>query len=188
MSSFYSIEELQQIGFKSLGENVLISRKASIYGAEKMEIGSHVRIDDFCFLMGKIKIGNYVHIAPYSNLVAGNTGIEMQDFSGVSSRVSIYAVSDDYSGEAMTNPTVPAEFTKVVEKPVKIEKHAIIGASCVVLPGVTVSEGSSCGAMTLVNKSTDPWSINVGIPGKKIADRKRNLLEIEKKFREHMEE
>ena len=36
MSSFYSIEELQQIGFKSLGENVLISRKASIYGAEKI--------------------------------------------------------------------------------------------------------------------------------------------------------
>lgn len=187
MSSFYQREELEQLGFKSIGENVLISRKSSIYGAEQMEIGDNVRIDDFCFLMGKIKLGSYIHIAPYCNLVAGNAGIEMEDFSGLSSRVSVYAVTDDYSGGAMTNPTVPAEFTNVYEKMVKIEKHAIVGASCVILPGVIVSQGSSCGSMTLVNKSTEPWSINVGIPAKKIAERKKDVLDVEKKFWESME-
>lgn len=185
-SSFYSREELEQIGFANLGENVLISRKTSIYGAEKMEIGNNVRIDDFCFLMGKIKLGNYIHIAPYSNLVAGDAGIRMCDYSGVSSRVSIYAVSDDYSGGAMTNPTIPEKYTNVIKKPVVLEKHTIIGASSVVLPGVIVREGSSCGSMCLINKSTDSWSINVGIPAKKIGERKKDLLEMEYQFEEEL--
>lgn len=181
-NSFYSRKELEEIGFLCLGKDVLISRKTSIYGAGKMEIGNHVRIDDFCILTGKIKLGDYIHIAAYSNLVAGDAGIEMCDYSGVSSRVSIYAVSDDYSGSAMTNPTVPEKYTNVIKKPVRLEKHSIIGASSVVLPGVIVREGSSCGSMSLINKSTEEWSINVGIPAKKIGNRKRDLLEMEKQF------
>lgn len=183
MSSFYEREELEQLGFKKLGEDVLISKKTSIYSPGKMEIGNHVRIDDFCFLMGEISIGNHVHIAPYSNLVAGDAGIVMEDFSGVSSRVSIYAVSDDYSGEFMTNPTVPAEYTNVIKGKVTIERHSIIGASSVVLPGVVIREGSSCGSMTLVNKSTEEWSINVGIPFRKIGDRSKKLLEKEQQLK-----
>lgn len=187
-SSFYTRNELEKIGFASLGQDVLLSRKSSIYGAEKMEIGNHVRIDDFCFLMGKIKLGDYIHIAPYSNLVAGDAGIQMCDYSGVSSRVSIYAVSDDYSGAAMTNPTVPEEYTNVVKKPVLLEKHAIIGASSVVLPGVIIREGSSCGAMSLLNKSTEAWSINVGIPAKKIGNRKNDLLVFEERLKKNNKE
>jgi len=43
---FYSREELEKIGFKSIGENVLISDKTSIYNPQNIEIGSNVRIDD----------------------------------------------------------------------------------------------------------------------------------------------
>ncbi len=184
MSSFYEREELEKIGFKKLGDNVLISKKASIYTPERIEIGNNVRIDDFCLLSGVIIIGNHVHIAPFSSLVAGNEGIVMEDFSGLSSKVSVYAVSDDYSGEYMTNPTVPAEYTNVTGGRVTIEKHSIIGASCVILPGITVREGSSCGSMTLVNKSTEPWSINVGIPAKKVSERSKRLLELEELLNE----
>lgn len=31
----------------------------------------------------------------------------MEDFTTTSSRVCIYSVSDDYSGETMTNPMIP---------------------------------------------------------------------------------
>lgn len=37
-NSFYSEEELEQIGFKSIGKNVKISKKTSIYNASKMVI------------------------------------------------------------------------------------------------------------------------------------------------------
>lgn len=182
MDSFYSENELKELGLKCYGSNVKISRKASIYRASEIELGNNVRIDDFCFLLGKIIVGNNVHIAPFSNIVGGNAGVVMEDFSGVSSRVSIYAVSDDYSGAAMTNPTVPEQYTNVKEAKVIIKRHAIIGATSVVLPGVVVEEGSSCGSMCLINKSTEPWSVYVGAPCKKIADRKKDLLELEKSY------
>jgi len=57
-------------------------------------------------------IGNYVHIAVFSFLI-GHRNISMDDFLGLSSRVSIYSSSDDYSGKFMTNPMVASEFTNV---------------------------------------------------------------------------
>lgn len=184
MSNFYSKKELSEIGFKSFGENVLISRKASIYGAEQMQIGSNVRIDDFCILSGKITINNYIHIAAYSALYGGSTGVILDDFVNISSRVCIYAISDDYSGETMTNPMIPDEFKNIKSEEVIIERHVIIGSGCVVLPGVILKEASSFGAMSLINRSSESWSINVGIPFKKIKDRSKKMLELEKKFRE----
>ena len=47
---FYSKEQLEKIGFKFLGENVLISDKTSIYSPENISIGNDVRVDDFSIL------------------------------------------------------------------------------------------------------------------------------------------
>lgn len=182
MSSFYSEEELRNIGFKKYGENVLISKKASIYSPERIEIGDNVRIDDFALLSGKIIIGNYVHIAAYAALFAGEEKIEMKDYSGLSSRVTIYTQTDDYSGKYMTNPTVPKEHKNIIKKEVILEKHAIIGASSVVLPGALVGKGAAVGSMSLVNKSLEEWSIYAGIPCKRIGERSKELLEYERKI------
>jgi galactoside O-acetyltransferase len=182
MNSFYSEEELAQIGLKTYGENVLISRNASIYGAENISIGNNVRIDDFCILSGKISIGNYVHIAAYCGLFSGTEGIVMEDFSGLSSRVTIYAASDDYSGDVLTNPTVPDEYKKIVGGQVTICRHVIIGASCVILPGVTLAEGSAFGSMSLINKNSNEWTIHAGIPCKAVKPRSKNLLQHEQKL------
>ena len=182
MSSFYSREELNGLGFAHVGENVLVSKKASIYGAQNITIGNNVRIDDFVILSGKITIGDYVHIAAYAALFAGDAGIELHDFTGVSSRVTIYAISDDYSGEAMTNPMVPDEVRNVIKGKVVLKKHALIGASSLVLPGVTFEEGAATGACSLITKSCDEWSLYVGTPAKKIKDRSRKILELEKEY------
>lgn len=184
LNSYYSIDELNKLGLASFGNNVLISRKASIYGASNINIGNNVRIDDFCILSGKINIGNYIHIAPYTALYGGDKGIKMNDFTAISSKSVVYSVSDDYTGEAMTNPMLPDKYKKIQSLEVIIEKHVIIGAGCIVLPGVVLKEGSSFGAMTLINKSSEPWSINAGIPFKKIKNRSKNLLELEKEFME----
>lgn len=183
LNSFYSLEELSGLGLASFGENVLVSRKVSIYGADNITIGNNVRIDDFCILSGKITIGNYIHIAAYTALYGGNKGIVIQDFANLSSRTSVYSISDDYHGETMTNPMIPDKFKKVENKEVIIERHVIIGSGCVILPGVILKEGSSFGAMTLINRSSEAWSINVGIPFKKIKERSKKMLELEAEFR-----
>lgn len=182
MNSFYTQNELEGMGFESLGENVLISKKSSIYSPNKISIGDNVRIDDFCILSGRIKLGSYIHIAAYSLLVGGEEGIIMNDFSGVSSRVSIYAMSDDYSGVSLTNPMIPEKYKRTIRAQVIVGKHVIIGASSVVLPGVEIKEGTAVGALSLVNKSLQEWSIYVGNPVKIIKERSKDILTLEKKF------
>lgn len=184
MDSFYSEQELHELGLKSFGKNVKISRKASIYGASRISVGDHVRIDDFCILSGRIEIGNYVHIAAYTALYGGTDGVYIDDFVNVSSRICVYSISDDYSGETMTSPLVPDRYKKLTSAPVRIHRQTIIGTGCTILPGVEVGEGCAFGAMSLINKSTEPFTIYAGIPIKKIRDRKRDVLALEKMFLE----
>jgi len=184
MNSFYRLDELSALGLKSWGENVLISRKASLYSPEKMEFGNNVRIDDFCILSGAIKLANYVHIASHTILIAGCYRIEMDDFSGISSHCSIYAISDDYSGNALSNAICPAQYRAPYGNPVLIKRYAIVGAGSTVLPGVCIEEGTAIGAMSLVTENMPPWFICAGIPCKAIKARARKILELEKEFRE----
>lgn len=182
MNSFYSRDELEKLGFIELGKDVQISRKASIYGASQIKIGNHVRIDDFCILSGKIVFGNYIHISAYTALFAGDVGIILGDFCGISSRSVVYAVTDDYGGEHLTNPTVDDKYRGISAKKVVMEKHTLIGTGCTVLPGVTLGEGCSVGAMSLINKSLEPWAVYVGIPARRMKERSKKLLELEKRF------
>ena len=90
---FYTESELHNFGFESVGSNVKISKKTSIYNPKKIKIGNNVRIDDFCVISagkGGIEIGNNVHIAIFCSLI-GQERIVMNNFSGLSSRVSIYS-------------------------------------------------------------------------------------------------
>ena len=183
MNSFYSQEELEVMGFGGLGQNVLISKKASIYGVKNIIIGNHVRIDDFCILSGKIILGDYIHISAYTGIFAGGTGVECEDYVTISSRNAIYAESDDYSGQTMTNPMIPDQYRGVYTGKVILKKFSIVGSGCTILPGVVLEEGASIGAMSLVNRNVDAWTINAGIPAKKIRDRSRELLDKEKEFR-----
>jgi acetyltransferase-like isoleucine patch superfamily enzyme len=176
--------QLKAIGFKSLGRNVKISDKASIYNADQIAIGDNSRIDDFCVISGNIKIGRNVHIAPYCLVAGGEQGITFEDFSGLAYQVQVFTQSDDYSGLTMTNPTIPTEYKKEAKKSVLIGRHSIVGAGSIIMPGVTLKEGTSVGAMSLVRKSTEPWSIYLGNPAKKIKDRKKDLLELEKQYLE----
>lgn len=180
MTSFYSEEELAELGLKSYGEDVLISRKCSIYGAANIELGNHVRIDDFCILSGAITIGDYVHISAYTALYAGESHITIEDYVAVSSRIAIYAESDDYTGEAMTNPMVPEEYRKVISGDVSIGRHSIIGSGCTILPNVTIGIGVAVGSMSLINKDLEPYTMYVGIPCRKLKARKKVFLEYEK--------
>ena len=126
--AYLTQQQLEQLHFKYLGKNVKISDKASIYNAKNIHLDDNCRIDDFCILsagFGGIYIGKYVHIAAYSSLI-GAESITLADFSGISSRVSIYSSSDDYSGEFMPHPTIPDEFRNVDNRPVYLDKHTIV--------------------------------------------------------------
>ncbi len=183
--AYYTEEELQTLGLKYLGKNVKISDKASIYNHEQIEIGDNSRIDDFCVISGKIKIGKNVHITPTCLVAGGIEGIIFEDFTTIAYGVQIFTQSDDYSGKTMCNSTIPKKYKEEIFNEVILKKHSIVGAASVIMPGVILGEGTSIGAMSLVLKSTKPWGIYVGNPVKRLKDRKRDLLELEKKYLEN---
>lgn len=174
-TSFLSDSELKLIGFKSYGKNVLISRKASIYNPEKIEIGDNVRIDDFCILSGNITVGSNIHLSAYVALYGG-FGIILEDYTGISPKSTIYSAMDDFSGEYLIGPIHPKKYTNVSGGIVKIEKYSQIGCNCVIFPRITIKEGTAIGAMSLVLNDTLPWSIYAGVPAKKINERSKLLL------------
>ena len=180
--TFYTDEELRTIGLASVGQNVRLSRLASLHGASRISIGDHSRIDDFCVLSagdGGISIGRNVHIAVFCSLI-GRGRIEIRDFVGLSGRTSIYSSTDDFSGEFLTGPTIPPTLTNMDHKPVTIGRHAIVGAVSVILPGTELRDGVALGALSLAKGVLEEFTIYVGSPAVRKKARSRRLLELER--------
>lgn len=188
MIDLYTQEELQSFGLRKLGKHVRIHRTVVLGGCEYISLGDNSRIDCFSLIsagQSGVEIGMCVHIAAGCYLFGGGGRIMMEDFSGLSSRVSLYTASDDYSGGAMTNPTVPEEFRNVTRGDVILRRHAVVGASCVILPGVELKVGAAVGALTCVRKDVDEFTVQVGNPRRPqvVAQRGRTLLETEQQCR-----
>jgi acetyltransferase-like isoleucine patch superfamily enzyme len=116
------------------------------------------------------------------SLCGGDKGIILEDFVGIAEKTVVLAKTDDFSGAALTNPTIPEKYRNVFSAEVILKKHTLVGVGAFILPGVILGEGSVVGAKSFVKNNIDPWSICVGIPAKKIKDRKKDLLELEKQF------
>ena len=175
--------DLKDEGFHSLGSNVQIHERASLYGLENIAIGNNVRIDDFTLIVasGMVKIGNHVHIASHTYL-GGKYGIVMEDFSAFAAGSRIFTSSDDYSGEKLTNVTIPPEYTGGTTGRVILRRHVLIGSGTMIMPGCTIGEGTAVGAMSFVIKDLEPWGIYAGIPVKRIRERKKDLLILEQQL------
>lgn len=175
-------ETIKCMGFKKLGKNVKISDKAAIYNTDEISIGDNSRIDDFCIISGKVDIGDYCHITPMCLVAGGTPGVKIGNFSTLAYGVKVFSQSDDYSGNSMVNSLVPKKYKKEIFKRIEIGNQVIIGAGAVVFPGAHIAEGCSIGAMALVTKETESWGIYAGIPAKRIKDRSKNIIEIERLF------
>ena len=174
-------ENLDKLGFDSVGENVMVSTKASFYSPEKITLGSNVRIDDFCILSPgrSLTIGNHVHMAAYCSII-GTGKVVLEDFVGLSGRVSIYSSTDDYYGRGMTNPTIPDELRNIMHGNIFIGKHSIIGAGSIILPNVSIGYGCSIYAQTLINSNCREFGIYSGNPANLIGKRSKKFLALEK--------
>lgn len=184
--AYLSSEQLESLGLSKLGCDVLISDRAVIQNPDLLEIGDRSRIDDFCVVSGKVSIGSNVHLAVYSHVSGGGVGVTIKDFAGLAFGAQVFSESDDYSGNSLTNPTVSKKFKAPVCSPIVLNKHVIIGANSVILPGVEIGEGTAVSTFTLVNRSLDSWGIYSGIPARRIQDRSMSLIKLEKQYLEEL--
>lgn len=166
-------QQLFNIGFRSLGFNVLISDKASIYNPANISIGNNVRIDDFAILsagIGGIEIRNFVHIAAGAKLI-GAGKITLEDYTGISSDTKLLSSTDDFSGEYFAGVTLDNDLRNVTTGQITIKRKSTIGAGCVILPNVTVGYNSALGAMSFLKYDIPDNKIYAGIPAVGIKDR-----------------
>jgi galactoside O-acetyltransferase len=170
--AYLSENEMNSMGFASLGQNVRISSRAALYEPEKIRLGDNARIDDFCVVSGRVELGRNAHVAA------------LADFATLAYGCHIFAQSDDYSGRTMTNPTVPDQYKTEIYAPVHVGRHAIIGTQGIVFPGADVAEGCAIGAGSVVTQPTEPWGIYVGNPARRMKDRSRALLTLEARYLE----
>jgi acetyltransferase-like isoleucine patch superfamily enzyme len=56
------------------------------------------------------------------------------------------------------------------------EDFANVATNVVIFPGITLGEGCVIGAASVVTKSTQPWTIYMGIPSRPVKPRKRTVM------------
>ena len=176
---FLTPDEIRQKGIK-FGTNVLISDKCSVYGTD-IEIGNNVRIDDFCILSGKITLGNNIHIGAFCALY-GKFGIAMEDYTGLSPRCTIFSASDDFSGNYLISPMNPEKYTNVQGGLVTLKKFVQIGSDAIIMPDLTIDEGSAIGAMSFVKESIGRFQIWGGNPLRFIKVRRTEMVKLAKEI------
>jgi acetyltransferase-like isoleucine patch superfamily enzyme len=180
-----STNQAYNMTFARLGRDVTIWPLAKIISPETISIGDSVIIDDFVLLMGgqRTQLGSFIHIGSFSSVMGGGEFI-MEDFSGMSGGVRIYTANEDYSGDSLTNPAVPARFRFPTRSHVHLKKFATIGANAVVLCGVTVGEGAVVGANAVITKDCEPWTVYLGNPARPVAKRpSERMLALEQELR-----
>ncbi|MCA9037225.1 MAG: acyltransferase [Planctomycetaceae bacterium] len=179
---YYTESELKSAGFRSVGSNVRIAKNNTIVGLNNISVGNNVRIDGYCGIIangpGVLMIGSNVHIGGWCFLAAAE-GITISDFAGLSQGVKIYSRSDDYTGDYLTNPTVPEILRGGKRGSVFLGKHVIVGAGTVILPDLVIPEGCAVGAQSLVTKNLKPWGIYFGSPVRRLRNRSTRLLQLE---------
>jgi galactoside O-acetyltransferase len=150
---------------KICGPEVKIYEPNTIINPEQIEMAGNVIISEYCWLMGGcgLKIGRYVHIAPYT-YIGGGGYCEIGSFANIAARCTILTGTDDTDGSGLVGNTVPIEYRKVTRSKVFIENYAFLCVGVIVMPGVTIGEGSIIGAGSIVNRDTEPWTKYWGTP------------------------
>lgn len=116
-----------------------------------LKLGDHVSINRGC------------EITPRGGLVIG-------DYVAIGHGSSILTVNHGFDGP------VPIKYQPIDLAPVTIGDNVWIGCRCIILPGVTLAEGTIVGAGSVVTKSSEPYTTIAGNPARVIARRKRERM------------
>ncbi len=109
-----------------------------------------------------LKIGNFVLINS-GGYFSGEGGLTIEDYVLIGANVSVLSAGHKYDDRG-----TPVQHQALTYGPVTINKDVWIGASAIILEGVTVGKGAVIGAGTVVTKDVEPYAVVVGNPGIRI--------------------
>lgn len=128
------------------GKNISLYSGVQIWGDGQITLGDNVAIgkDTIIFAHEPMCIGNDTSIAGQCYIIDSDHGVRR---------------------------SLLIREQQLESQPIYIGNDVWIGAGCKVLKGSYISDGSVIGAMSLAKGFTEPYSINVGIPIRKISER-----------------
>lgn len=129
-----------------------------------------IKLDSMCLVQPNVFIVNCnkivcgrnfaVNSNTYINAVAG---VEIGDNVLLGPNIVISSGEHQYGNSRLSVTLQP-----ILKKKIVIGDGVWIGANAVIMPGVELAEGTVVGAGAIVTKSTEPFSVVVGIPARKI--------------------
>lgn len=161
----------------NIPKNIFIGKRVFIgegsyfdadYPENKIELKDDIYISRYCVIRagkGKIFIDSNVNIG-WHTMLYGYGGIEIGKNTLLANNVHIHSGNHVYK-----DPNIPIRLQGGEGKPVKIGKDVWLASYVIVLPGVTIGDGSVIGAGTVVTKDIPPYSIAVGNPVRIIGKR-----------------
>jgi acetyltransferase-like isoleucine patch superfamily enzyme len=112
------------------------------------------------------RIGNHVYIGPNVHIdILYPRMITIEDYVSIGMNSMIFAHSNPTNSVWIKMHHYPRKVAPVV-----IKRDAWIAPGTIVLCGVTIGENSVVGAHSLVVKDVEPYTVNAGVPAKKVAD------------------
>lgn len=153
-----------------IGHDVYVSLSAEITRPELCKLGNHVAIDSFFYCTTQLMVSDYVHISPHVAVIGGKTALlTVEDFCFLSVGSKYICGSETFHGHGLVGPLIPDEFKDQQKiEPIVLKRFSGVLANSVVLPGVTMAEGSVLGANSLLTADTDPWTVYAGSPARPI--------------------
>lgn len=165
------------------GSDVFIGHNVIFINPEKVFLGDRVRIDPFTLITTGLKTGNNVQICAQTCLIGGGEEtVHMGDWTFAAYGSKLICASEDQNGDYGPVNNFWGK-NKVNRGDIIIERFAGVSADVVVMPGITIPEGCTIGAKSLVYRDRDliPWSIFWGVPAKFKKNRnKQKILKLAK--------
>jgi len=170
------VSALRKRSIRQVGRGFHVCSGAQIQGGQHITIGERFFAGQMLWIeaVGEyagvsydpvIEIGNGVTCSQ-SVHIAANVRVTIDDGVMFGSRIHVTDHGHgQYNGEHQDHPDTPPAHRRLAQgRPVRIERNVWIGDGAIVLPGVTIGEGSIVGANSVVSRSLPPRVIAVGSP------------------------
>jgi maltose O-acetyltransferase len=119
-----------------------------------------------------------VEMKPLWNISIGNNSgigrnsyLSAEDKIQIGENVMIGPQLIVYTANHGTKRDIPMIKQGMIKKPVRIGNDVWIAARVTILPGVSIGDGAVIGAGAVVANDIEPYSINGGVPARKIRER-----------------
>ena len=175
----------------SAGPGCFVEQNVRLLVPRRIYLGRRVMIGEGCFLdantpQGRIELQDDVWLSRGSIIVAGESEVSVGPVTYVGHRCLMYGhagirigrdvlLANDVQlicgNHTFARRDVPIRAQPTEGKPIVVEDDVWLGASAIVLGGVTIGQGSVVGAGSVVTRSLPPYSIARGVPAQVVGVR-----------------